>query len=150
MDVSKKIIEYLDAIDEAWGRNIGPEELRKIIRQRFSKNPEPVEEKIVVALMRAAKAEKYKSHRGLIIKFIRSPAFEQSVPKGLAKEKKFFAKEDSVYVGGNTVEMDLTPAERRRYKFVEHIFNKQYKKISSINTGIFSALKKVSKAVRKK
>jgi|TARA_Y100001951_G_C11234297_1_gene236493 uncharacterized protein YktA (UPF0223 family) len=151
MDVGKKIIKYLDAIDKAYDKGITPEDIEKFVKSRFTSAPEPVETKVVDGFIRAAKAKKYRSHRNLIIRFIRSKSFEKLIPKRLAAEKKFFMREDgAMYIKGNTIEKDLSPAERRRYKFVEHIVEKRMKRLKSVvGFGLPAALAKVSKARRK-
>ena len=59
-------------------------------------------------------------------------------------------EDGAMYIKGNTIEKDLSPAERRRYKFVEHIVEKRMKRLKSVvGFGLPAALAKVSKARRK-
>ena len=121
VDADKLLLKYIDVIDDAFDLGVTPETLSKLIRS--NKTRPDVKTKVLAASLKFIRSKK--NPRAALVAFIKSDDFKKAVPAGLAKEKKFFdralMKQMYTTAGYKTLLKDLSKAEYKRLKFVEHI-----------------------------
>ena len=141
MDTADKLMhQYIDVIEEAYKKGIAPGHLFKLINKFSHKIPKSVEDKIVIGAIAYIDYDtNFKSNTNSIIKFIKSKDFKLMIPKAMQLKKKFFTGEIGVYLTKKTINKRLTKPEQRRFKFVEAILAKRFKKIKAYKkTGIMT------------
>jgi hypothetical protein len=122
MDADKLFLKYIDVIDDAFDLGVTPETLSKLIRS--NKTRPDVKTKVLAASLKFIRSKK--NPRAALVAFVKSNDFKKAIPVSLAKEKKFFDKklmgEFYFTAGYKTLLKDLSKAEYKRLKFVEHIY----------------------------
>jgi|LULL01.1.fsa_nt_gb hypothetical protein len=141
MDAEKLINKYIDVIEDAFDLGIAPDALSKMVWS--NKTTPNVKIKVLAALVKFIRNKK--NPRAALVAFVKSSAFKEAVPAGFAKQKKFFDKklmrEFYFTAGYKTLLKDLSKAEFKRFKFVEHIFSEFEKGRGPIvKSGIASLL----------
>jgi len=121
MDADKLFLKYIDVIEDAFDLGITPETLTKMV---WSNKTKPdIKIRVLAASLKFIRSKK--NPRAALVAFIKSDDFKKAVPAGLAKEKKFFdrtlMKQMYTTAGYKTLLKDLSKAEYKRLKFVEHI-----------------------------
>ena len=121
MDAEKLINKYIDVIEDAFELGLTPEKLSKMI---WSNKTKPdIKIKVLAASLKFIRSKK--NPRAALVAFVKSNDFKKAIPASLAKEKKFFDKklmgEFYFTTGYKTLLKDLSKAEYKRLKFVEHI-----------------------------
>jgi len=122
MDADKLLNKYIDVIEDAFDLGVAPETLSKMV---WSNKTRPnIKIRVLAALLKFIRSKK--NPRAALVAFIKSKDFKKAVPASLAKEKKFFDKKlmKQIYTtaGYKTLLKDLSKAEYKRLKFVEHIY----------------------------
>ena len=121
MDADKLLNKYIDVIEDAKDLGVAPETLSRLI---WSNKTRPnIKIKVLAASLKFIRS---KNPRAALVAFVKSNDFKKAIPVSLAKEKKFFDKklmgEFYFTAGYKTLLKDLTKAEYKRLKFVEHIY----------------------------
>ena len=121
MDADKLLNKYIDVIEDAFDLGVTPETLGKLIRS--NKTRPDIKIKVLAASLKFIRSKK--NPRAALVAFVKSNDFKKAIPASLAKEKKFFDKKlmSEFYstTGYKTLLKDLSKAEYKRLKFVEHI-----------------------------
>ena len=140
MDADKLLNKYIDVIEDAKDLGVAPETLSKMI---WSNKTRPtIKIKVLAASLKFIRSKK--NPRAALVAFIKSSDFKKAIPASLAKEKKFFdktlMKQMYTTAGLKTLLKDLTKAEYKRLKFVEHIYAEFKKGQGPLSKGGITSL----------